>query len=114
VAASALIGDTSARGEVQGAGAVVGAVFAGVIGAGRPAGGARQADLEALGVGEDTARGLVALADGVDRDAFGARREPGEAPTVAAPVELRLREIGRSRYSAASWWPPGSSSRRSS
>ena len=76
------------------------AVFAGVVDAPEAGWGAAvpMADLEALGVGGDTTtRGLVALADGVDRDAFGAKlaASSGEPPTVAhAPVELqRLREI---------------------
>ena len=74
----ARIGDTvTAQGTVQEQELwLVGeAVFAGVIDAAEAGWGAAvaQADLEALGVGGDTTTcGLVALADGVDRDAFGA------------------------------------------
>jgi putative ABC transport system permease protein len=99
----ARIGDTvTARGTVdeQDLRVVGEAVFAGVIDAPEAGWGAAVplADLEALGLGGDTTtRALVALADGVDRDAFGARlaASSGEPPTVAqAPVELqRLREI---------------------
>ena len=99
----ARIGDTVTAGGTEGEQElrVVGeAVFAGVVDAPEAGWGAAvpMADLEALGVGGDTTtRGLVALADGVDRDAFGARlaASSGEPPIVAhAPVELqRLREI---------------------
>jgi len=56
-----------------------------------------RAQFEELGSDDAVTTGVVALADGVDRDAFAARwtAETGEPPTaVEEPVELaRLREI---------------------
>jgi putative ABC transport system permease protein len=76
------------------------AVFAGIIDVPEAGWGAAipLSDLDALGSGGDTFNsGVVALADGVDRDAFVSRiaTEAGEPPQPAeTPVELqRLREI---------------------
>ena len=75
------------------------AVFAGVVDVPEAGWGAAmpRAQFEELGSDDAVTTGVVALADGVDRDAFAARwtAETGEPPTaVEEPVELaRLREI---------------------